>query len=584
MNQDLLVKAIECKSCTAIGKNLKSVIPAKQFKAHTPCIVPNQEIQIDFAGPINNEKEHEIYILTCIYRSSKYPSAELVHNANASNVIKFLDNYIQIHGVPRSLRIYQARCLVGNQVKNFCMKNNITLIPAPANDHRAIGLVERLIGTIKQRLACIKEANKELNSFTIKAALKSIIYQLRICKHKTTKLSPFESHFGRKANTPLSNISTQPKSSDLSYEKIFNHYLDEETVTPNELLPEEHWGNSRSDDEIERNMCKATEDATTRERLATDNESRFLRTTQAHRPLPLKEHAVQLNIARKKHLHKRSKKNLDGLYEVLAPGSVVQKTDKYTSVIREPGAIVTVRNSDIEKIGTREERKTKLTEYINRRGPRTHEKPTEAKILSHIKECTRIQKGDRKMKHRKRETGSGVSSNKSNIARARRVRMLKVPENFAPQVILKIPEAVPEQQIITGEVLIAPPPTNSQPDVLLSSPSVPTTTLPHILTRATKRTRKIPKYYGYDKEDLSGDSTNSCPPNFAPPRRKRRVGDFESIQPSVVQTIVDTATRVEPIANDFPSPIIGQVSPTEPRIPLADHSTSNDLIINEEDM
>ena len=306
-------------------------------------------------------------------------------------------------------------------------------------------------------MACIKEANKELNSFTIKAALKSIIYQLRICKHKTTKLSPFESHFGRKANTPLSNISTQPKSSDLSYEKILNHYLDEETVTPNELLPEEHWGNSRSDDEIERNMCKATKDATTRERLATDNESRFLRTTQAHRPLPLKEHAVQLNIARKKHLHKRSKKNLDGLYEVLTPRSVVQKTDQYTSVIREPGKMeVTVRNSDIAKFGTREERKTKLTEYINRRGPRTHEKTTEAKILSHIKECTRIQKGDRIMKHRKRETGSGVSSNKSNIARAMRVRMPKVPENFAPQVKPEIPEAAPEQQIITGEVLIAP--------------------------------------------------------------------------------------------------------------------------------
>ena len=107
------------------------------------------------------------------------------------------------------------------------MKNNITLIPAPANDHRAIGLVERLIGTIKQRLACIKEATKESSSFTIKAALKSIIYQLRICKHKTTKVSPFEPHFGRKANTSLSNISTQPKSSDLSYEKILNHYLDE---------------------------------------------------------------------------------------------------------------------------------------------------------------------------------------------------------------------------------------------------------------------------------------------------------------------------------------------------------------------
>ena len=172
---------------------------------------------------------------------------------------------------------------------------------------------------------------------------------------------------------------------------------------------------------------------------------------------------------------------------------------------------VTVRNSDIAKFGTREKRKTKLTEYINRRGPRTHEKTTEAKILSHIKECTRIQKGDRKIKRRKRKTGSGVSTNKSNIARAMRVRMPKIQENFAPQVIPEISEAAPEQQIITGEVLIAPPSTNNQPEVLLSSPSVPTTTLPHILTRATKRTRKSPKYYGYYKEDSSGDSTNLCP-------------------------------------------------------------------------
>ena len=60
INRDLLVKATECKSCTAIVKNLKSVIPANQFKAHTPCIVPNQETKIDFAGPINNDMNIKI--------------------------------------------------------------------------------------------------------------------------------------------------------------------------------------------------------------------------------------------------------------------------------------------------------------------------------------------------------------------------------------------------------------------------------------------------------------------------------------------------------------------------------------------
>ena len=121
-DRELLVREIECKSCTAIGTNLNSIIPAKQFQAYKPYIVPNQEIQIDFAGPISNVKNHEIYILTCIDRFSKYPSAEVFDNANASNVRKFLDNYIHIHGVPRSLRIDQARCLMGNQVKNFVWK------------------------------------------------------------------------------------------------------------------------------------------------------------------------------------------------------------------------------------------------------------------------------------------------------------------------------------------------------------------------------------------------------------------------------------------------------------------------------
>ena len=140
-------------------------------------------------------------------------------------------------------------------------------------------------------------------------------------------------------------------------------------------------------------MCKAVRDASTLERLANDMESSFLSTTKGHRPIPLKIHAVQINIAWKKNPHKRSKKNFDGFYEVLAPGSVVQKTDQYTSVIREPGKLeVTVRNSDIAKFGTRDERKTKLMDYVNRRGPRVHEKATEAKFLSHIKKFYRYSK------------------------------------------------------------------------------------------------------------------------------------------------------------------------------------------------
>ena len=122
----------------SVCENPKLVIPAKQYQPHNPCIVPNQEKQKDFAGSLYNEKEQEIYFLTCIETFSKYQSAKNFEIANAPNVIKFLDDCEQLHGVPRSLRNEQACCLIGNQVKIFCIENCVNLISAPANYYRQL--------------------------------------------------------------------------------------------------------------------------------------------------------------------------------------------------------------------------------------------------------------------------------------------------------------------------------------------------------------------------------------------------------------------------------------------------------------
>ena len=79
------------------------------------------------------------------------------------------------------------------------------------HNHRAIGLIERLIQSLKNHLDCIKTAAR--NRFNLKASMNSFMHQLRICRQKTIKVSPFEAHFGRKANTPSSNISTDPDPS-----------------------------------------------------------------------------------------------------------------------------------------------------------------------------------------------------------------------------------------------------------------------------------------------------------------------------------------------------------------------------------
>ena len=88
------------------------------------------------------------------------------------------------------------------------------------------------------------------------------MYQLRIRKPKTTNVTPFHAHFGRKPNTPLSIISTIPKSSNLSYESILNHYLDADTVPVEDYLDDNGWvTGERSDILVKEAMTMAQVDA-----------------------------------------------------------------------------------------------------------------------------------------------------------------------------------------------------------------------------------------------------------------------------------------------------------------------------------
>ena len=78
-----------------------AVVPASKWKPLLNCSEPNEEIQIDFGGSITNENDQDIHFLACNDRSSKYPTVEIFAKANGPNVIKFLDEYIQTHGVPK---------------------------------------------------------------------------------------------------------------------------------------------------------------------------------------------------------------------------------------------------------------------------------------------------------------------------------------------------------------------------------------------------------------------------------------------------------------------------------------------------
>ena len=129
---------------------------------------------------------------------------------------------------------------------------------------------------------------------------------------------------------------------------------------------------------MEEDMTKAQVDAG-RWYIGDKNKSvsRLIHHPKITNPISETEQSLELILAQK--FSKRSKRDLRGLWETLAPSSTAVRTSPTTTAIKEPGVPeVKVRNSDIAKFGPRPERNTELWQYAQRR-PLPHDKTTEEK-------------------------------------------------------------------------------------------------------------------------------------------------------------------------------------------------------------
>ena len=233
------------------GKNFKPIITKNNLGILPNLVEPNEEIQLDFAGPIpykDNTKNN--YILVSVDRLSRFPHAETFNNCDTNTAIEYLESYCKLHGIPRSIRCDQAQAFKAKEFDIFCKNKNIKLILAPAGDHRGIGMVERLIQTIKRRLAVL-DIDPNWSNTTLTNRLANMIENIRLIPNTTTKITPFEAHFGRKQNTAISNIATKTSHKNLSYKKITKYCLDKKMLKQNALTMEEIW---RRDGESENGL------------------------------------------------------------------------------------------------------------------------------------------------------------------------------------------------------------------------------------------------------------------------------------------------------------------------------------------
>ena len=193
-------KCDSCIPCKMSGKSIKPNIPYTEKDNLPPVNNPNEEFQLDFIGPIT-EKNRRFYILLSIDRLSKWPAASFCKNTDGETAVKIIEQYIQLNGIPKTIRTDKATAFTGRLFRDFCKKHYIKLIYGTPYIHTPTGLVERGVRTLKENLLTNLKAGERFGK-----ALDIALEIMRKTPHTRLKKSAFELHYGRSPNTEVSNL------------------------------------------------------------------------------------------------------------------------------------------------------------------------------------------------------------------------------------------------------------------------------------------------------------------------------------------------------------------------------------------
>ena len=137
------------------GKNSKNQLPMTE-KISLPVLTePGREIQIDFFGKLHNKHvTGQPYILNRIGRYSIWPVVRICKSTEAREVIKFLESFINMYGVPEKTKSDRGSAVISKVYGQFCINENIEIEYRPLRLHTAAGAVERATQTLKKFNHC----------------------------------------------------------------------------------------------------------------------------------------------------------------------------------------------------------------------------------------------------------------------------------------------------------------------------------------------------------------------------------------------------------------------------------------------
>ena len=113
-----------CIPCKMSGKNIKPNLHNTEKNQLPALDKPNEEIQLDFIGPFT-ERNQRFFILLSMDRFSKWPAASLCKLTDGETTVKFMEQYINLNGIPKTIRTDKATSFTGHTFREFCKNHHI---------------------------------------------------------------------------------------------------------------------------------------------------------------------------------------------------------------------------------------------------------------------------------------------------------------------------------------------------------------------------------------------------------------------------------------------------------------------------
>lgn len=117
--------------------------------------VPFETIHIDHVGPFIRSKQKNTHILVLVDGFTKFTIVEPVKNTKVKYVIKILENFIYLFGVPNRLITDRGSAFTSKTMKTFCESFGIKHIMNAVATPRANGQCERINETVLESLRCL---------------------------------------------------------------------------------------------------------------------------------------------------------------------------------------------------------------------------------------------------------------------------------------------------------------------------------------------------------------------------------------------------------------------------------------------